>query len=90
MGLFNKNARKSEETRKVRVLNERSRVTEKHNGDVITDTYRQEIEFEGTSEDCKNVAANAYLLGKQEEQRLLLAQPEKTEKRIRPLRAVNE
>ncbi|MBD2462354.1 hypothetical protein H6G89_15005 [Oscillatoria sp. FACHB-1407] len=90
MGLFNRNDRKSEETRKVRIVNERSRVTEKHNGDVITDTYRQEIEFEGSSEDCKNVAAHAYLAGKQEEQRLLSDQPERSEKRIRALRAVNE
>ncbi|MBE9109771.1 hypothetical protein IQ273_10145 [Nodosilinea sp. LEGE 07298] len=90
MGLFNRNGKKFEETRKVKIINEQSRVTEKHNGDVITDTYRQEIEFEGSSEDCKNVAAHAYLAGKPEEQRLLSVQPERSEKRIRALRGVDE
>lgn len=76
--------------KKVTVTRERSYITKKHNGDVFEETDRVFIEFEGSGDDCRAFAAEAYAYSNQTEQKLLAEKPEAPVRYIRPVRVVNE
>lgn len=87
---WSNNKKESDTSRKVKVTRQRSRITEKRNGDVITDTVFEQIEFEGSGDDCRAIAAEVYAYGNQAEQKLLAEKPEAPAQYIRPVRVVNE